>query len=136
MRNVKLFSLGVWVICGLMFIQGCAATMASKRETRKDLSVLRIGGNRDDIVQVLGAPYMTTRNADGSCKDAYKIVENAPSKGAKTLAVVGHATASVVTLGLWEIAGTPIELATQQEATTFVLYYGSDNKLVAYDAIK
>ena len=57
-------------------------------------------------------------------------------KGQKNLAVVGHATMDVVTLGLWEIAGTPIELATQQEATTFILYYSADNKLVAYDAIK
>ena len=31
---------------------------------------------------------------------------------------------------------TPLELATQEEATTFILYYGADNKLKAYDAIK
>lgn len=136
MRKASLLLLGVSLIAGLMLVQGCSATMASKKQTRKDLSVLRIGGNRDDIVQVLGAPYITTRNNDGSCKDVYKLVENAPSKGEKTLAVIGHATASVVTLGLWEIAGTPIELATQQEATTFILYYGADNKLAAYDAIK
>lgn len=42
----------------------------------------------------------------------------------------------VCTLGLWEIAGTPLELATKKEATTFVLYYGADNKLKACDAIK
>ena len=97
---------------------------------------IRIGGDRDNIVQVIGAPYITTRNEDGTCKDVYKIVEDAPTKGEKTVAVVGHAAMDVVTLGLWEIAGTPLELATQKEATTFILYYGPDNKLKAYDAIK
>jgi hypothetical protein len=121
---------------GMIVAQGCSVAMASKEQTRKDLSVLRIGGDRDDIIQVIGAPYITTRNDDGSCKDVYKIVEDAQSKEGKTLAVVGHAAMDVVTLGLWEIAGTPLELATKQEATTFILYYGPDNKLKAYDAIK
>jgi len=136
MRKANLLVLGVVVMGVVVLAQGCSVAMASKEQTRKDLSVLRVGGDRDDIVQVLGAPYMTTRNDDGSCKDVYKLVEDAQSKEAKTLSVVGHAAMDVVTLGLWEVAGTPLELATKQEATTFILYYGSDNKLKAYDAIK
>lgn len=136
MRKTNLLLLSVLVMGGMIVAQGCSVAMASKEQTRKDLSVLRIGGDRDDIVQVIGAPYITTRNEDGSCKDVYKIVEDAQSKEGKTLAVVGHAAMDVVTLGLWEIAGTPLELATKQEATTFILYYGPDNKLKAYDAIK
>jgi hypothetical protein len=110
--------------------------MAAEKQTKKDLSVLRIGGNRDDIVRVLGAPYMTQRNEDGSCKDIYKIVEGAGSKGTKTLAVAGHTAMDVLTLGLWEIVGTPLELATREQATMFILYYDTDSKLKAYDAIK
>jgi hypothetical protein len=110
--------------------------MAGKKQTRKDLSVIRIGGNRDDIVQVLGAPYMSTRTEDGGVKDVYKIVENAGTKETKTLAIVGHTTMDVVTLGLWEIVGTPLEIATQEEATVFILYYDSDYKLSHYEAIK
>ena len=136
MRKANLLAFSVLVFAGLILVQGCSVAMASKEQTRKDLSVLRVGGDRDDIVQVIGAPYMTTRNDDGSCKDVYKIVEDAQSKEAKTLSVVGHAAMDVVTLGLWEIAGTPLELATKQEATTFILYYGPDNKLKSYDAIK
>ncbi len=136
MRKTNLLLLSVLVMGGMIVAQGCSVAMASKEQTRKDLSVLRIGGDRDDIIQVIGAPYITTRNDDGSCKDVYKIVEDAQSKEGKTLAVVGHAAMDVVTLGLWEIAGTPLELATKQEATTFILYYGPDNKLKAYDAIK
>lgn len=128
--------IGFLLLCGLVLAQGCSAIMAGKKQTRKDMSVIRIGGDRDDIVQVLGAPYMTQRNEDGSCKDVYKLVENAGTKGTKTLAIVGHTTMDVATLGLWEIVGTPLEIATQEHATTFILYYGPDNKLKAYDSIK
>jgi hypothetical protein len=124
------------LLCASLLLPGCSAFMAGKKQTKKDLSVLRIGGNRDDIVAVLGAPYQTQRFEDGRVKDTYKIVENAPSEGMKTVEVLGNGVLSIGTLGLWEIVGTPIQIATQQEATLFILYYSKDNKLTAYDAIK
>lgn len=124
------------LLCAVVLIQGCSAIMAGKKQTRKDLSVLRIGGSRDDIVQVLGAPYMTTRTDDGGCKDIYKLVENAGTEETKTFAIVGHTAMDVVTLGLWEIVGTPLEIATQEEATVFILYYDANYKLTHYEAIK
>jgi hypothetical protein len=125
------------LLCALaLLFQGCSAFMAGKKQTKKDLSVLRVGGNRDDIVAVLGAPYQTQRFEDGQVKDTYKIVENAPTEGMKTVEVLGNGVLSIGTLGLWEIVGTPIQIATQQEATLFILYYSPDNKLKAYDAIK
>jgi hypothetical protein len=120
----------------VLLVEGCSAFMASKKETAKDLSVLRVGGNRDDIVAVLGAPYQTQRFEDGQVKDTYKLVEGAPTKEWKTVEVVGNGVLSVGTLGLWEIIGTPMQIASQQQATLFILYYGKDNKLKAYDAIK
>jgi hypothetical protein len=124
------------LLCTMELAQGCSAVMASKKQTHKDLSVLRIGGDRDDIVAVLGAPYMTQRFEDGQVKDTYKIVEGAPSEGMKTVEVVGNGVLSLGTLGIWEVVGTPLQLATKQEATLFILYYSKDNKLKAYDAIK
>ena len=124
------------LLCTAVLAQGCSAFMAGKKQTHKDLSVLRLGGNRDDIVAVLGAPYQTQRFEDGQVKDTYKIVENAPSEGMKTVEGLGNGVLSIGTLGLWEIVGTSIQIATQQEATLFILYYGPDNKLKAYDAIK
>ena len=124
------------LLCTAVLAQGCSAFMAGKKQTRKDLSVIRIGGHRDDIVAVLGAPYQTQRFEDGQVKDTYKIVEDAPSKEMKTVEVLGNGVLSIGTLGLWEIIGTPMQIASQQEATLFILYYGPDNKLKAYDAIK
>lgn len=131
MRKIHLL-----LLCTMVLSQGCSVMMAGKKQVRKDLSVIRIGGERDDIVQVLGAPYMTTRTDDGGCKDVYKLVENAGTAETKTLAVVGHTAMDVVTLGLWEIVGTPLEVATQEEATVFILFYDAGYKLKHYEAIK
>jgi hypothetical protein len=36
----------------------------------------------------------------------------------------------VLTLGLWEVIGTPIELAAgSEEHDRFIIYYGEDNKI-------
>ena len=36
--------------------------------------------------------------------------------------------ADAATLGFWEIIGTPVELASGQELTTYVITYSSDDK--------
>jgi hypothetical protein len=83
------------MLCTAVLAHGCSAFMAGKKQTKKDLSVLRIGGNRDDIVAVLGAPYQTQRFEDGQVKDTYKIVENAPTEGMKTVEVLGNGVLSL-----------------------------------------
>jgi hypothetical protein len=120
----------------MLFVNGCSVFMAAQKQTKKDLKVIRVGEHRDIIVQTLGAPNASIRTEDGGYKDIYKIVENAGTEGGKTFAVAGHATMDVLTLGLWEIVGSPMELATVQEATTFIIYYDSDHTLESYEAIK
>lgn len=131
MRKISLF-----LVALMLFISGCSVIMAGKKQVRKDTKVITIGNHRDNIVQTIGAPATSVKLENGGCKDVYKIVENAGTGGTKTLAIVGHAAMDVVTLGLWEIIGTPLELATQETPTHFILYYGPDYRLEHYEAIK
>lgn len=131
MRKVLLFLLALMVV-----VQGCSVMMAGKKQVKKDTRVIKVGNHRDNIVQTIGAPETSVRLENGGCKDVYKIVENAGSKTTKGLAIVGHTAMDVVTLGLWEIVGTPLELATQETPTHFILYYGPDHRLEHYEAIK
>ena len=119
----------------ILFVEGCSVIMAGKKHTRKDTKVVIIGESRDIIVQTLGPPDMSATTESGS-KDIYKIVESAGTGGSKFFAIAGHATMDVLTLGLWEIVGTPLELATQESPTSFILYYNKDYILQSYEAIK
>jgi len=133
MRKIALVCL---IIPALIYLQSCSVIMAGKKQVRKDITCIRVGEHRDIIVQTIGGPDTSVRLDKGGYKDVYKIVENAGTAGSKTFAVAGHATMDVLTLGLWEIIGTPLELATEEEATRFILYYDPNNILTSYEAIK
>jgi hypothetical protein len=72
----------------------------------------------------LGQPYRTFANEDGRV-DTYSVERgNAPSVGR----AVGHAVMDLLTFGIWEVIGTPIEGFAGEEFT-LTIEYGVDNKL-------
>jgi hypothetical protein len=58
-------------------------------------------------------------------------VGNEPSAGR----AAGHAVLDVLTLGLWEIAGTPIEAVQGEKYTATIVYDGND-KVVDLKTVK
>ena len=71
-----------------------------------------------------------------SYKDIYKIDADAHRAGSKGAAVAGHLVADILTLGLWEIVGTPLELAAQDRPVTFILKYNAEEKLIEMETVK
>jgi hypothetical protein len=112
-----LFSIAaVWLLAGT---SGCAAFKASQQPDRKDLSVLKPGTPRTHVIAELGAPIWSKEHPDGSTTDIFAFKQGY-SKSAKTGRVLFHSAADVVTGGLWEVAGIPIETVAD----------GSDVKVV------
>ncbi|MDP5370433.1 MAG: hypothetical protein NWR39_02530 [Pseudomonadota bacterium] len=90
--------------------------MAGKRSTYKgDPKILTIGQTRMVVESTLGAPDMSSPLDGGKQRVIYRMDPDAHTRGARNAAVAGHIVADVLTLGLWEIAGTPTELAAQDE---------------------
>jgi hypothetical protein len=116
LTSALLTLLAAWLLAGT---SGCAAFKASQQPDRKNLSVLKPGTPRSHVIAELGAPIWSERNPDGSTTDVFAFKQGY-SKGAKTGRVLFHGAADVVTGGLWEVAGIPIETAAN----------GSDVKLV------
>jgi hypothetical protein len=108
-----------WLICNL---SGCAATMAMHQPDAKDLSVLQPGTPRGRVVAELGPP-LTSYPSDAGGVDVFNFTQGY-TRINRTARAMGHAAGTVMTAGVWEIAGIPIE----------VWYSGTDVKLeVAYD---
>ncbi|HUY33764.1 MAG TPA: hypothetical protein VMV69_13520 [Pirellulales bacterium] len=97
--------LAAWLVAGAA---GCAAFKASQQPERKNLSVLKPGTPRTHMIAELGAPIWSERNPDGSTTDVFSFKQGY-SKRAKTGRALFHGAADVVTGGLWEVAGIPIE---------------------------
>ena len=106
-------------------LTGCAVARAAQQPDKKNLNVLSPGVPRNHVIAELGPPVYT-ENGVGTTTDVFAFKQGY-SKGVKASRAVAHGAADVLTWGLWEVAGTPIEM----------LANGTDVKVeVTYDAAR
>jgi hypothetical protein len=124
------------VLC-MTSLSGCAVAMSASRSTSKgDPAMMQVGADRALIESTFGAPNMSAGLDGGKTKAIYKIDPDAHSEGARDAAVAGHVVADVLTFGLWEAVGTPLELAAQDKFTNYILVYGQNGKVESVETIK
>lgn len=113
-----------------LLLQGCSVGMAMSGKKTPELGAVRTGATRGEIELQLGSPVKTVTNADGTRDDLYKYeVGNDPSAGRAAF----HGVMDVLTLGLWEVAGTPIE-ALQGESHQLIIHYSADDRVLSVNA--
>ena len=117
-------------------ITGCSVYMSASRSTYKDTSVIQLGADRAVVLKELGPPHASLKLENGGYKDIYKIDPDAHRAGSKGAAVAWHVIADIFTIGLWEVVGTPLELAAQDKPVTFILKYDDKEKLVEMETVK
>src|SRR5690606_18998954 len=110
----------VWQASGLLMIafaallqSGCSVVMAAWLPPERDLSVLTPGVSRSRVVAELGKPLSSQEKPYGSMDVfAFKQGYAPPVKYSRLML---HSAADVLTWGLWEVVGTPIEASFQGE---------------------
>ena len=97
------------VVCLMLgaALPGCAVYMAANQPDKKDLGVLKAGTPRNAVVAELGAPIQSMEKA-GVKVDLYTFTQGYSGLEKGSRAVL-HGAADVLTLGIWEVVGTPIE---------------------------
>lgn len=100
------FRMGVVVLAAVL-LSGCSAYMAANQPSEKDFSVFKTGTPRDRVLAEFGTPKHS-EIAGGRKSDIFTFVQGYHG-AVKAGRAVAHGVASVATLGLWEIIGTPIE---------------------------
>ena len=96
------------IIIIFMFGQGCSVYMAANQPDKKDVSVFNVGTPRTHVIAEAGSPRYTKENADGTLTDTFVFVQGY-SSGSKAGRALFHGAADFLTLGLWEVIGTPVE---------------------------
>ena len=124
MRKVFVFSLLV-AIC--LVSSGCAVFMAANQPGNKNFELLKPGMPREAIISEFGAP-ITSDVKDGEKTDIYKFVQGYP-QGEKAFRAVGHGAMDVLTLGLWEVVGTPAEGIMHGKDVALKVLYDKDDKV-------
>jgi hypothetical protein len=101
-----------------------------KSTCQKDIQVLEQGTSRSVLLAEFGAPIFREQK-EGKRIDVFKFFEGSKS-GWKVGRAVFHAAADVVTLGLWEIIGTPTEAIVKGEEVTVTVMYGPTDKVETF----
>jgi hypothetical protein len=93
---------------GLMFtLTGCSVFMAAQLPDKKNLEVFAPGVARQVVLAEMGLPA-SYEDRDGVRSEVYKFRQGY-SPPAKISRAVLHGAADIMTVGLWEVVGTPTE---------------------------
>ena len=117
---------GLLLVGGVPLLQGCSVGMALSGSENPDLGAVRVGATRGAVELQLGSPIKTTTAEGGRRVDVYAYeIGNEPSAGR----AVAHGAMDVVTFGLGEVVGTPIE-GVQGETYHAAITYDRDDRVV------
>ena len=121
MKNIKNALITI-VVVG--FLSGCSVGMAMSGKPTPDLGVVKKNATRGEVELQLGAPVKVSTMENGNVLNVYEYeVGNDPSAGR----AVGHAVMDVLTFGIWEVVGTPIEGFQGDKHQVQVEYDENDN---------
>lgn len=109
----------------LLPISGCSVFMAAKQPEKKDVSLLKEGTSRAMLISEFGAPLISEYR-DGKRFEIFKFTQGY-STGAKAGRAFLHGAANVVTLGLWELVGTPTEITFSGDDMAFQVRYDEND---------
>ena len=128
---VRRASIVIIGICFLFSIAGCSVGMALSGKKEPNLGAFRAGSTRGEVELQLGSPVDTVTRPDGGRTDIYEYqLGNEPSTGR----AIGHGVLDLLTLGLWEIVGTPIEAIGITEKRVMIIYDKDDRVLAINQA--
>ena len=106
-------------------LSNCSVGMALSGNKDPDVNVVQKGVQRFEVEMQLGRPIQS-KVVDGKTVAIYEYeIGNTQSPGR----AAGHAVMDVLTLGLWELAGTPIEACDGQKYEMSI-EYDQDHKVI------
>ena len=135
MSTLRLFAGCLLIVLGAT--SGCSVLMAANRSSyRGDVDVIKEGVSRSDVIAELGQPDSFSKTETGTFDDRYTLDPEAHRTWVKVGTVILHLGADLVTAFLWELVGTPYELAVRDRVVIYHLAYNQDGKLATFEKIK
>jgi outer membrane protein assembly factor BamE (lipoprotein component of BamABCDE complex) len=134
---MELMRKGFLIACGALVavaMSGCSVFMAANQPRKRNLNVLAVGSPRSLVLAELGAPVSTEMNRRNRV-DVYAFRQGY-SRGVRTTRAVGHGVADFLTLGIWEVVGTPTEAFFDGEETLIQVQYDAGDKVVQTMTLK
>lgn len=120
-RSINIIPLVIAVFVCMIALEGCSAVIA--RKTAQDPKIITKGAQRFDIEKRLGKPDKIERLPTGEIVVSYSLDPGGRSEQEAKDAAKGHTGLSILTIGIWELIATPMELAKWAAQNKSVIYY-------------
>jgi hypothetical protein len=128
MKRLDIMMVPLLVLC--LLTSGCSVFMAASRSSyRGDINIIQLGVQRSAVIAELGPPDSFSTLENGSYEDHYTLDPNAHRTGTKVATTIFYLAADLFTLCLWELIGTPLEIAARDKISGYHLTYSPDGKL-------
>jgi hypothetical protein len=108
---------------------GCSIYMEASRPDYKDVNIAQVGVPRQTVIHDFGMPEMSYQDKQGRQVDVFKLAPGAETSSTRTGVTSFLWVADVLTLGLFEVIGTPYAMITKPEVRTYVITYKSDDTI-------
>lgn len=122
------YLLAILISLSLFLSTSCSVYMAAKQPDKKDAELFRIGTRRSMLLAEFGFPIASEVRKDGKKYEIFSFTQGY-SGGAKAGRAVFHGVADVLTLGLWEVIGTPAEGAFDGTEMAYQVRYDDDDRV-------
>ena len=127
MTVVTVSVLPLAVVGAALLIGGCSPYMAATQPERKDVSLFRVGTPRAMLLAEFGLPSASEVRNEKRLE--IFIFRQGYSAGARAGRAVFHGAADVLTLGLWEVVGTPTEGVFDGKEMAYEVSYDGDDRV-------
>ncbi len=122
------------IILFSIMLTSCSVFMAAKQPDKKNVELFKVGTPRSMLLAEFGMPTVS-ESREGKKYEIYKFVQGY-SAGAKAGRAVFHGAADVLTLGLWEVVGTPVEGTFSGDEMAYEVRYDDESRVDQVIALK
>lgn len=120
------------VIC--MLSSGCSVYMAASQPEAKNISLFRLGTPKSLITAEFGSPQATIKR-EGKEYEIYAFTTGSHT-GVKATKAALWAAADILTLGLAEIVGTPVETIIRSKDMAYEVSFDSNSTVDRVTVLK
>jgi hypothetical protein len=131
MKKILIYSV---IISLVLLSSGCSVFMAAKQPDLKNEELFKVGTPRSALLAEYGNP-ISSEMKDGEKCEIFKFVQGY-STGAKAGRAVFHGVADVLTLGIWEVVGTPTEGVFNGDEKCYEVTYDENGRIKQVTALK
>ena len=136
LKRMIMTTLFMMLVVGVVSsLTGCAATMASRQPSKKNVDLFSEGTYRSELIAEFGQPLGTEVRPDGKRYEVYKFVQGYGT-GAKVARTITHVALDMGTLFVWEIIGIPIETVCDGQEMAYEIAYNENNRVDHVIALK